>query len=126
MGYYDTLFELNSYYVYHLTDYQFDPKLYANWRSFLEITNEKIWELIKEPKNFESFDDFISFSILDYIFHIQDHEIKEFDLNLANLILQVDSKLLSYCQKNVCHNRIISILKSFSQLTENLILVKGD
>ena len=87
MGYYDTLFELNSYYVYHLTDYQFDAKLYANWRSFLEITNEKIWELIKERKNFESFDDFISFSILDYIFHIQDHEIKEFDLNLANLIL---------------------------------------
>jgi len=126
MGYYDTLFELNSYYVYHLTDYQFDPKLYANWRSFLEITNEKIWELIKERKNFESFDDFISFSILDYIFHIQDHEIKEFDLNLANLILQVDSKLLSYCQKNVRHNRIISILKNFSQLTENLILVKGE
>ena len=71
-------------------------------------------------KNFESYDDYISFCILDWAFHIQDSEIENQSIELSTDLLSVDKKLFSYCKSQIEHDGVISILK------DHLIVKKLD
>ena len=114
MGYYDILHHTNCCYL-DLINYHFDSNIYANWRSLLEITNKDSWESNKD--SFESFDDYISFCILDWAFYIQDPLMDCQQVDLAIRMLKSDPKLFKYCKNQVLHDGIIPILK-------NHILVK--
>jgi hypothetical protein len=118
MGHYDALADTNYCYLHLLSEYQFDPKIYFSWRHFLEITNLEGWK--SHMKNFESYDDYISFCILDWAFHIQDSEIENQSIELSTDLLSVDKKLFSYCKSQIEHDGVISILK------DHLIVKKLD
>lgn len=109
MGYYDILHDTNSCYLGLLSDY-FDSNIYSNWRSLLEITNKDSWE--SNQDNFESFDDYISFCILDWAFYIQDPLMDCQQVDLALQMLKSDPKLFKYCKHQVLYDGIIPILKN--------------
>ena len=110
MGYFDTLHDANSCYIHLLECYQFNPNIYNNWRQFLEITSTTHWDNFKE--NFSNYDDFISFSILDLAFYIQDPLMECQQVDLAHQMLKNDPKLLKYCKYQVIYDGIIPILNN--------------
>ena len=110
MGYYDALSDINYSYLHLINEFQFDPGIYASWRHFLEVTNLDNWKNYKD--SFSSFDDFISFCILDWAFHIQDENTSKQSVELASQMIRCDSKLLQYCQSLIEHDGIICILKN--------------
>ena len=127
MGYYDDLHDLNSHFIHFFSGYRFSPKIYLNWRSFLEITYEKSWERSKKDGNFACFDDLISFDILDLVFYVQDPSLNEVyqsddKLQLAIEMLTVDTKLLNYCKYLFDYDGILPLLNNHVSITETKFL----
>ena len=121
MGYYDALADTNYSYLHLLKEYQFDEKIYFSWRHFLEATHTENWETHK--KDFENFDDFISFSILDWAFYVQDPNIEAQSIELASEMPRIDQKLLDYCKSQVECGSIFAILKDHLTV-QNLDFIK--
>lgn len=118
MGYYDALHDTNSCYLHLLQEYQFNPGIYSSWRHFLEVTHLEGWR--HSQTEFENYDDFISFWVLDWAFYIQDENVTSQSVELACEMLKVDPKLLHYCKHQIENDGIIPILKN------HLILGKRD
>ncbi len=110
MGYYDILHDTNYCYLGLMREY-FDSNIYSNWRSLLEITNKDNWK--RNQDNFESFDDYISFCILDWAFYIQDPLMDCQQVDLAVQMLKCDPKLFKYCRYQVLYDGIVPILKNY-------------